>query len=115
MASARSRPEPIEVEPGDAAQPRGGVGKRLDPAAPFRDRLGHRALEDRDEQVVLAPEIEVDGARREAGRAGDVRDLRVEVAARGEGVDGRPQQRVSLVAAVGFRGESAGSRATAYE
>ena len=68
--------------------------------APFGDRLVHRALEDRDEQVVLAAEIEVDGAGGDARGAGDVGDLRVEEAARGEDVDGGADQRVALVDAL---------------
>ena len=79
-----------------------------DSAAAFCDRLGHRALEDRDEQIVLAPEIEIDGSGREAGGAGDIRDLCIEKAAGGECVDGGAQQRIPLVATVGFGSEPAG-------
>ena len=55
-----------------------------------------RALEDRDQQVVLAAEIEVDGAGGDAGDARDVGDLRVEKAALGEDVDGGAQDGVAL-------------------
>ena len=67
------------------------------------DRLLHRALEDRDEQVVLAAEVEVDRAGGDAGGPGDVGDLGVEEAARGEGVDGGAEDRVALVAAIESR------------
>ena len=57
------------------------------------------ALEDRDEQVVLALEVEVDGAGRDAGDARDVGDLRLEEAVLGEDLGGGAQDRVALVAA----------------
>ena len=41
-------------------------------------------------------EVEVDGAGGDAGGAGDVGHLRVEVAALGEHIDGRAQDRVAL-------------------
>ena len=91
---------------------RARVVERRDAAAPFGDRFGHRALEDRDEQVVLAPEVEVDGAGGDAGGAGDVGDLRIEIAAGGEGVDGGAQERVAFVAALGLGGERTARRAT---
>ena len=72
--------EALEVQAGDPAQPL-RPGRRCRPARPpFGDRVLHRALEDRDEQVVLAPEVEVDGAGGDAGDPGDVGDLRLEEA-----------------------------------
>ena len=72
--------EALEVQAGDLAQPLDRVGHAGERRAAFGDRLLHRALEDRDEQVVLAAEVEVDGAGGDAGGAGDVGDLRVEEA-----------------------------------
>src|SRR4029077_3667934 len=40
--------------------------------APARETVAHAPLEDRDEQVVLALEVEVHRAGSDAGRAGDV-------------------------------------------
>ena len=61
------------------------------------NRLGHRPLEDRNQQVVLALEIEIDGAGGDAGGTGDVGDLRIEEAAGGEGFGRGAEQRVALV------------------
>ena len=63
--------------------------------------LAHGALEDRDEQVVLAAEVEVDGAGGDAGGAGDVGHLGVEEAALGEDRDGGAEDGLVLVAPAG--------------
>ena len=84
--------EAVEVEPGDLPQPIDRIAQAGDALAAFGDRRRHRPLEDRDEQVVLAAEIEVDGAGGDARGASDVGDLGVEEAASGEGVDGGADQ-----------------------
>ena len=91
--------EPFEVQPGDAAQPLGGIGDAVERGAALGEHLAHRALEDRDQQVVLALEVEIDGAGRHAGGAGDVGDLRLEEAVLGEDLGGGAQDGVALVAA----------------
>ena len=83
------------------AQLRQRIVEARDAVAPGGDRLFHRFLEDRDEQVVLAAEVEVDRAGGDAGGPRHIGDLGVEVAARREGFDGGAQQRVALVAALG--------------
>ena len=60
------------------------------------ERFAHRALEELDEDVVLAAEIQVDGARGHPRGARDVGDLGVEEPALGEDVDGGPQDGVAL-------------------
>ena len=77
-------------------------------AAPLSDRLLHRPLEDGDQQVVLAAEVQIHGSGGDAGGPGDVGDLGVEEAARGEGVDGRPEDRVAFVAAIESRRRGTG-------
>ena len=89
--------EAIEVEPGDAAKPVDRVGDVGQRGPPFGDGVLHGALEDRDQQVVLAAEIEVDGAGGDARDAGDVGDLGLEVAVAGEHLDCRAQDGVALV------------------
>src|SRR4029453_13716466 len=91
--------EPIEVEVRDVAEPLQGIRDAGERGASLGDRLGHHALEDRDEQVVLAAEVEVDGACGHPGRARDVGDLRAEESAAREGVDGGAKDRVALVPA----------------
>jgi hypothetical protein len=85
------------VQAGDRAQLRERIRVPGDALAAGGDGLLHGLLEDRDQEIVLAAEIEVNGAGRDAGRTGDIGDLGVEEPARGEGRDGRPQQRVALV------------------
>ena len=85
-----------------------GSRERRDAGAAVRDRLAHRPLEDRDEQVVLAAEVEVDGAGGDAGGAGDVGDLGGEEAALGEDVDGGAEDGVALVGAGAGRRRAAG-------
>ena len=67
-------------------------------ARAFGEHVVHRSLEDRDEQVVLALEIEVDGAGRDAGDARDIGDLRLEIPVLREHLGGRAQNQVPLVA-----------------
>ena len=80
-----------------------------DAAAAVGDGLLHRALEDGDQQVVLAAEVQVHGSGGDAGGPGDVGDLGVEEAAGGEGVDGGPEDRVAFVAAIESRRRRNGS------
>ena len=78
-------------------QPLVRIGDALERRAPFGDRLAHRALEQRDQQVVLAAEVEVDRAGRHAGGAGDVGHLRLEEAVAGEDLRRGFEDRVALV------------------
>jgi hypothetical protein len=87
--------------------------------AALGEHLVHRALEDRDQQVVLALEIEVNGARRHAGDARHVSHLRLEIAVLREHLGGRAQDEIALVGAGGrladdgqFASGSAGHGAT---
>ena len=105
--------EPAEMEPGDFPQPLDRIGQGVDAPPAVGDRLLHRPLEDRDEEVVLAAEVEVDRAGGDAGGAGDVGDLGVEEAARGEGIDRGAQQRVALVGSVDSGGGLAARRVVA--
>ena len=73
-----------------------GSSRSATACAALGERLAHGALEDRDQQVVLAAEVEVDGAGGDAGGAGDVGDLGVEEAALGEDVDRGAQDGVAL-------------------
>ena len=74
------------------------------------DRLLHRFLEDRDQQVVLASEVQIDRACGDAGRARHVGHLCIEEAACREGRGGGPQQGIALV---GFVRRSGGRTGTA--
>ena len=65
--------------------------------AALGDRLAHRPLEERDEQVVLAAEVEIDGAGGHAGGAGDVGHLRLEEAVAGEHLGRGLEDGVALV------------------
>ena len=60
----------IEVQVGDAPQPLERIGDAGERGPALGDRLAHHPLEDRDQQVVLAAEVEVDGARRRRRRCG---------------------------------------------
>ena len=93
------------MQPGDLAQAFDGAAFGGDALASGGNRLGHRPLEDRNQQVVLAAEVEVDGAGGDAGAARDVGDLRVEEAAGGERFDRRAQNGVAFVGLVGAFGE----------
>ena len=101
IARLRSRPRRPRCSRAICRSRSTGSASAGDAVAAVRDRLPHRPLEDRDQQVVLAPEVEVDGAGGDAGGARDVGDLGVEEAARGEGVDGGAQDGVALVRAFG--------------
>ena len=91
------------MEARDLPQPLDGIVERGEALTAVGDRLLHRPLENRDEEVVLAAEVEIDRAGGDACGAGDVGDLGVEEAARGEGVDGGAKERVALVDALGPR------------
>ena len=65
--------------------------------ATLGDGLAHHPLEDRDQQVVLAVKVEIDGAGGDAGDARDVGHLGAEEAALGEDADGGAQDGVALV------------------
>ena len=91
---------PIEMHARDRPKPRRRVGERRHAGAPCVDRLAHGAIEDRDEQVVLAAEIQVDGAGGDPCGPRDVGHLRVEEAARGKDVDGGAEDRLALVPAL---------------
>jgi uncharacterized membrane protein YgcG len=68
--------------------------------------------EDRDEEIFLAVEVEVDRAVGDAGRLRDLGDLGVEVAVAGEDVDRRAEDALALArAAERLAGLRAGLRA----
>src|SRR3990172_5277430 len=69
------------------------------------DRLLHRLFDDRDQQVVLAAEVQVDGAGGDPGGAGDVGDLGAVESCFGEGVDCGSPDRVAPVGFIGAVGE----------
>ncbi len=79
-----------------AAQPFGRIGDGRHFRPPLAKLFLHGAFEDGDEQVVLAVEVEVDGAGGDAGCTCHVGHLGVEVAAFGEHIDGRAQDRIAL-------------------
>ena len=62
--------------------------------------LVHRTLEDRDQQVVLAPEVQIHCAGRDTRLPRDIGDLRVEEPAAGEQLRGGFEDEVSLVTPV---------------
>ena len=103
-ARLRSRPSRSRCTRAIARSRSSGVAQRRDAVTPFGDRLAHRPLEDRDEQVVLAAEVEVDGAGGDARRARDVGHLRIEEAALGEDLDGGAQIAARLSARLGAVG-----------
>ena len=88
--------EPREMAAGQPPEPLGRIGEVGDLGAAVGQPFTHAALEDRHQQVVLALEVQVDGAGRDAGGARDVGDLGVEVAALGEDVDGGAEDGVAL-------------------
>jgi hypothetical protein len=90
-------PEPFEVKPSDFPESIERMGVSLQTAPARLDGFLHRPLENRNQQVVLAAEIEVDRAGRDARRTRHVGDLGVEKAARREGFDGGPQNGVASI------------------
>ena len=64
------------------------------------ERLMHRALENRDQQVVLAPEVQIHGAGSHAGLPRDVGDLGVEEPSPGEQRGGGLEDQVTLLTRV---------------
>jgi hypothetical protein len=92
------------VDARDRAQLRDGVAQGRHAGAAIRNRLAHRPLEDGDEQVVLAAEIQVHGAGGDAGGAGDVGDLGGEEPPLGEDVDGGAEDGFALVGLGGVGG-----------
>ncbi len=97
------------MQPRDLAQPIVRAAESRDALPSLRDGLLHRALEDRDEEVVLAAEIQIDGSGGDARGAGDVGDLGVEESVCREGVDGGAQECVALVESVGCGRDGTGS------
>ena len=84
------------MQPREAAQPLGRIAEARHRLLTVGERFAHGPLEDGDEQVVLAAEIEVNGAGGDAGGARDVGDLGVEEAAAGEDVDRGAEDRLAL-------------------
>src|SRR5260370_4779884 len=81
------RLDDVEVEPDDLPDLRDGILLPRDLLSYQGDPLGHLLAEERDEDVVLGLEIEVDGAARDPRLAGDVGDARVVVAVAREHAD----------------------------
>ena len=69
-----------EVEGHDLPNLRQGIALGGDFPPYRRDPLRHLLAEERDEDLVLGLEVEIDRAARDAGLAGDVRNARVVVA-----------------------------------
>ena len=103
LALSRIAAEAPEMKTRDLEQPIGGVHQAGHRAAPLGDGFFHRPLEDGNEEVVLAFEVQVDGPGGDPGGPRDVGDLRREEPAGGEGVDGGPQDGVAFVRAVETR------------
>ena len=101
MARLRSRPKRARCRRAKMRRRSEGSLTPASAARALRERLAHGALEDRREEVVLAAEVEVDGAGRDAGGAGDVGHLRVEEPALGEDIDRGAQDRVLLAEGCG--------------
>ena len=93
------------MQPRNLAQAFARRGARREAFTPGGNRLFHRPLEDRDQQVVLAAEVEVDRSGRDAGAARHVGHLGIEEAARRERLDRGAKNRVALVGLVGTFGE----------
>ena len=68
-------PKPVEVQPGNPRQPFPRIDDAVQSLPTSSQGIAHRPLEERHQQVVLAAEVEVDGAGSDAGGAGDVRHL----------------------------------------
>ena len=75
----------------------GGVGLAGDGLSQRADELGHLVAEERDQDVVLGLEVEIDGARGDARLAGDVGHARVVVALAGEDPHGGLDDLLRLV------------------
>ena len=101
--------EPLEVKSRDATKPRLGLSDALERRAPLGNRLSHGAFEERDEQVVLAAEVEIDGAGRHARVAGHVGHLRLKEAVARKNPRGRLEDRVALVAGWSLSAGGSGS------
>ena len=89
-------PEPLQVESCNAAK----AGLRVEPfegGSALRDSGLHGLLEDRDEQVVLAVEVEIHRAGGDARRTCDVGHLRVEEPVSGEGTGGGREDPFTLI------------------
>src|SRR5688572_1029587 len=81
-------------EPGELRHRVRLVGDRL---AQAPHELGHLVAEERDEDVVLGAEVEIDGPRSNAGFPGDVGDARVVIALAGEDPNGRLDNLLGLL------------------
>src|SRR5262249_15975599 len=87
----------VEVDAREGAELLDGVLERRDAGAAVGNRFAHGPLEDGDEQVVLAAEIQIDRAGGDACGSGDIRHLSVEEPPRGEYIRRRAQDRRPLV------------------
>ncbi len=87
----------LEVQTGDAPKAIERIRGRGERGACLGDRIAHHPLEDRDEQIVLAMEVEIYGTGGDARHACHVGDLRAEEAALGEHADGRAEDEIALV------------------
>src|SRR5712691_11542985 len=86
-----------EVERDDLADLRERIVLRGDLLPGERHPLGHLLAEERDEDVVLGLEVEIDRAARDSCLARDVRDARVVVAVAREDADRGVDDRLRLV------------------
>ncbi len=85
-----------QVETGEPPESLGRIAHAGNSRVSLGEGFAHRALEDRDEKVVLALEVQVHSARGHAGCAGDVGNLGVEKSSLGKDVDRRAQDRVTF-------------------
>ena len=89
-----------EVQPDEPFEPRRCVLLLRERGLRVRDQLRHLVVEQLEQQVVLALEVEIDGAVRDTRGAGDFGDGRAEVAALREHLDCRVENACSLVVAL---------------
>jgi hypothetical protein len=87
----------------DASQALGRVVDAGERRASFANRLLHRPVEHGEEDIVLAPKVQIDRACRDAGAPGDVGDLRSEEPAFGEDAGGGVENLLALVRKCGSR------------
>ena len=88
--------EARQVPARQPAQPLAGIGEVGHDGPALGEPFAHAALEDRDQQIVLALEVEVDRAGGDAGGARDIGDLSVEIPALGEDINRSAKDRVTF-------------------
>jgi hypothetical protein len=97
------------MEARDAPEPLDGIREVLERRSSLLARFTHRLLEDGDQQVVLVPEVQVDGAGGDPRGPRDVGHLRVEVPLARDHPGGRLQDGVSFRGSIGVERSRLGS------